>query len=327
MHNEPRPPSRQHRPAADDELDRTRRLRAARGRRVGSPRELDVAAAQRSSVSSRGQRRTRAVSTHQTLSPLASTSLNCRSLAGAAALAAADCNVVVLRADRAAARAAAPRSRRRRRNRSRGTAPPSLARAQCRLDLSEAPALPRGAVAEVVEQGALREQRREFDPAPSSTAATAQPHARPAGAAGDRSSLHAAQQQALDVVALQRQEQHQHRQHGDHRRRPSSARCPARARATATASATGSVCSVLVGQHDQRPHEVVPAAEEREDRQRDQHRLEQRQHDRTEDAQLARAVDARGFEQLVGDACARTGAPGRCRRRSPAPARSRRRRC
>ena len=34
------------------------------------------------------------------------------------------------------------------------------------------------------------------------------------------------------------------------------------------ASATGSVCRSLVGQHDQRPHEVVPGAEEAEDRER-----------------------------------------------------------
>ena len=36
----------------------------------------------------------------------------------------------------------------------------------------------------------------------------------------------------------------------------------------------------LIAQHDQRPHEIVPAGEEREDRERHDDRFQQRQHDR-----------------------------------------------
>ena len=58
----------------------------------------------------------------------------------------------------------------------------------------------------------------------------------------------------------------------------------------------------VVGEHDQRPHEVVPAGEEREDRERREHRGQHRHDDRQEDAPLARAVDARGLQQVIGDA-------------------------
>src|SRR2546427_9315670 len=56
---------------------------------------------------------------------------------------------------------------------------------------------------------------------------------------------------------------------------------------------------LLVGQHDQRPHEIVPCAHEGEDRQGHQHRLEHRQHDLEEDTQLPCPVDARRLQQFV----------------------------
>ena len=54
--------------------------------------------------------------------------------------------------------------------------------------------------------------------------------------------------------------------------------------------------------HDERPEEVVPAAEEREDAERRQGGPAQRQDDPSEDPQLAGAVDAGGVDQLVGQA-------------------------
>ena len=57
----------------------------------------------------------------------------------------------------------------------------------------------------------------------------------------------------------------------------------------------------VVGEHDQRPDEVVPRPQEGEDGERDQDGTAERQDDPREDAHLAGAVDARGVEQLVGD--------------------------
>ena len=59
---------------------------------------------------------------------------------------------------------------------------------------------------------------------------------------------------------------------------------------------------LTIGEHDQRPHEVVPAAQECKYRQRHQHRLEHGQHDREEGAEFARAVHPRSLDQLVRDA-------------------------
>ena len=58
----------------------------------------------------------------------------------------------------------------------------------------------------------------------------------------------------------------------------------------------------VVGEDDERPHEVVPGAEEAEDRERGDNRFQERHDHGREDAQLAGAVDARRLEQLVGDA-------------------------
>jgi hypothetical protein len=58
---------------------------------------------------------------------------------------------------------------------------------------------------------------------------------------------------------------------------------------------------VVVREHDERPHEVVPAREEGEQGERHDDRPQQRHDDAGEDRGLARAVDARGLEQLVGD--------------------------
>ncbi len=70
---------------------------------------------------------------------------------------------------------------------------------------------------------------------------------------------------------------------------------------TRLASATGSVYFALVAQDDQRPHEVVPRAEEGEGREGDQDRLDHRHDDRAEDPELPGSVDPRGVQQLVGD--------------------------
>ena len=60
--------------------------------------------------------------------------------------------------------------------------------------------------------------------------------------------------------------------------------------------------ALATGEDDQRPHEIVPTAEEGEHGQRHQDRPAQRQYQRPENAELAGAVDARRIEQAVGDA-------------------------
>ena len=62
----------------------------------------------------------------------------------------------------------------------------------------------------------------------------------------------------------------------------------------------GEGIELRIAEHDQRPQEVAPAGEEGEQRQRDDDRRQQRQDDADEDARLARAVDARRVEHLVG---------------------------
>ena len=64
----------------------------------------------------------------------------------------------------------------------------------------------------------------------------------------------------------------------------------------------GQGVGVLGLRDDERPEEVVPAAEEGEDAQRRQGRPAQRQDDPREDPQLAGAVDAAGVEQVPGQA-------------------------
>ena len=58
----------------------------------------------------------------------------------------------------------------------------------------------------------------------------------------------------------------------------------------------------LVGEHHQRPGEVVPAPHESEDHEHRDDRLGQRQYDAEEDAQLAGAIEPGGLDQFVGDA-------------------------
>src|SRR3546814_655601 len=114
------------------------------------------------------------------------------------------------------------------------------------------------------------------------------------------SSFYTPEQQPLDVVTLQDQEQQQHRHDGHHR--------PGHHQLVVLHVLARQRCQcdrqrlqVLVAEHDQRPHEVVPGGHEAEDRQRDDDRLQRRHHDLEEDPHLACAVDARGFEQLVGE--------------------------
>ena len=99
------------------------------------------------------------------------------------------------------------------------------------------------------------------------------PSTAPAARSDSRSSLHAPHQQALHVVALQRQEQQQHRQHGHAPSRPSSARCPARARARArparpAACSRSSSVSTISGHM-----KSFQLPRKREDRQRHEDRL------------------------------------------------------
>src|SRR4051794_492538 len=56
---------------------------------------------------------------------------------------------------------------------------------------------------------------------------------------------------------------------------------------------------LLAAQEDQRLQKVVPGREKDEDGQRGQGRADDRQDDAGEDAELARAVDAGGIEQIV----------------------------
>ena len=67
------------------------------------------------------------------------------------------------------------------------------------------------------------------------------------------------------------------------------------------ANATGRVYRCWSDSTIERPHEIVPRAEQREHAQRDDDRLQRRYDDRAEDAKLARAVDARGVEEVVGN--------------------------
>src|SRR3546814_15796727 len=57
----------------------------------------------------------------------------------------------------------------------------------------------------------------------------------------------------------------------------------------------------LVGEDDERPHEIVPAREEDEEREGADDRGQDGEDDAAQDRALARAVDARCLQHLVGD--------------------------
>ena len=109
---------------------------------------------------------------------------------------------------------------------------------------------------------------------------------RGSGLTGARS-LDARPGDALDEVALEHAEHQQHRDHRDERHREQRTVVAAELLHEELQTHREGV-RVGVGQHDERPHELVPPPHEREDHKRGDEGPRQRQHDRPERAAGAR---------------------------------------
>src|ERR1035438_3356701 len=114
------------------------------------------------------------------------------------------------------------------------------------------------------------------------------------------SALDGATSRALEVKALQNQEQDQHRQHRYDRPRHHHLGV-LHVLARQRCKRDGQRVKMAVVEHDQRPHEVVPRTEKCEYCERHENWGEQRHHDLQEDPDLAGTVEARRLEYFVGD--------------------------
>ena len=195
---------------------------------------------------------------HQTLSPVASSELELERLRRALA-AQAEANRPVLGQLERETPCGRPPSRRGRGSRSRSASagrPCSPASGESvSATPSEGAAIQPAVPSKVERRSRLRRARR---PSASAGAALPRGHSRRAPRRDALSLLDPAERDALDVLPLQGEEEEEHRAARSGPSRPSSARCPATCSPDEVRERHRQRVARLVGQDDERPHEVVP---------------------------------------------------------------------